>query len=532
MAISNAVTLTEMLQIRAKETPELPAFHWEEEPCSFGDLWASANRFAAGLARQGVVRGDRVVVTLPNGPEFFFAFYGTQLAGGIPVPLFPGSGAARILAMAKRCGAGVIVVPSPVLDSRRRELSEVGGSSDLPVISFSDAPECSSSMEFPAIDPGDVAFIQYTSGSTGIPKGVMLTHRCLLTNIHQLIAGMQITSLDRFVSWLPVYHDMGLILKTMVPFYLGCELFLLPTNLTNVRAWLESIQRHRGTLTAAPDFAYRLCLRYIRSPGDHDLSSLRLALNAAEPVRLSTIRDFERAFNLHDVMIPGYGLAEATVGVCAWTPGKPVMADERGIIACGQPFRDVDIRIVEQEEPVESGRIGEIMIQSPANTPGYFKSPEETSQLFWRGSYIRTGDLGYVDSAGCLFVTGRVKNIIKHAGETIFPQEIEEIVERRADVRRVAALGIDKGGAEGEQLFVFAEFKKSRSPTEDEMYAAAVEVVQAIQQQLGIKPGRVYFLKPHVIPLTHNGKIRHASLKERYMSGSLLQSGEIIFPRY
>jgi acyl-CoA synthetase (AMP-forming)/AMP-acid ligase II len=521
-----------MLQVRALETPELPAFHWEEAPYSFGDLWVSAKRFAAWLSQLGIVKGDRIVLALPNGPEFFFVFYGAQLAGGIPVPLFPGSGAARVLGMAKQCAARVVVVPSPKLDSRRRELREAGASSDLPVISFSGAPECHSEREFPAISPDDVAFIQYTSGSTGIPKGVMLTHRCLLTNIRQLIEGMQITSLDRFVSWLPVCHDMGLILKTMTPFYLAAELYLLPTNLTNVRVWLEAIQRHRGTLTAAPDFAYRLCLRYVRSPRDYDLSSLRLALNAAEPVRLSTIRDFERMFNLHDVVIPGYGLAEATVGVCTWTPGKSVVADERGILACGRPFRDIDIQIVDQEEPVDSGRIGEIMIQSPANTPGYFQSPEETSRLFWRDSYIRTGDLGYVNSEGFLFVTGRVKNIIKHAGETIFAQEVEEIVERHADVRRAAALGIDKGGAEGEQLFVFAEYKKSISSTEDALYAAAVEIVQSINRQLGIKPGRVYLVKPHVIPLTHNGKIRHANLKERYMSGSLLQSGEIVFPLY
>jgi acyl-CoA synthetase (AMP-forming)/AMP-acid ligase II len=343
---------------------------------------------------------------------------------------------------------------------------------------------------------------------------------------------MQITSLDRFVSWLPVYHDMGLILKTMVPFYLAAELFLLPTSLTNVRIWLDSIQRHRATLTAAPDFAYRLCLRYVRNPGNYDLSSLRLALNAAEPVRLSTIRDFERAFNLRDVMIPGYGLAEATVGVCTWTPGNPVIADDHNIVGCGRPFRGIDIQIIESERRVETGRIGEIMIQSPANTRGYYDSPRETSQLFWRESYIRTGDLGYLDSDGCLFVTGRIKNIIKHAGETIFPQEIEEIVERRADVRRSAAVGIDKGGAEGEQLYVFAELKKGKSLVDDELYAVAIEIVQSLRQQFGIKPGRVYLLKPHVIPLTHNGKIQHSSLKERYVSGSLLQSGEILFPRY
>jgi acyl-CoA synthetase (AMP-forming)/AMP-acid ligase II len=231
-------------------------------------------------------------------------------------------------------------------------------------------------------------------------------------------------------------------------------------------------------------------------------------------------------------MIPGYGLAEATVGVSTWTPATAVKVDDRGIVSVGRPFRDISIEIVEDGAPVEAGRIGEIMIQSPANTTGYFDSPEDTDRLFWKNGYIRTGDLGYLDSEGDLFVTGRAKNIIKHAGETIFPHEVEEIVERLPAVRRSAAVGIDKGGAEGEQLYVFAELRKSRPPAEDELYAAGLEVVQAILQQLGARPGRVYFLKPHTIPLTHNGKIQHVSLKELYMSGRLRQAGDILFPPY
>jgi acyl-CoA synthetase (AMP-forming)/AMP-acid ligase II len=528
----NVSTLIGLLQARAKDTPAQAAFHWDGVPYSFDDLWRSVNRFGAHLRRHGIEPSDRVVLAVPNGPEFFFAFYGTQRAGAIAVPLFPGSGAGRIIAMGRRCGARVVVVPSVELQTRRSEMCDMAGSTPPLITSYSECGESFPEADFPPAAPDDVAFIQYTSGSTGLPKGVMLTHRCLLTNIRQLIEGMQITARDRFVSWLPVYHDMGLILKTMVPFYVGAELFLLPTNLTNVRVWLDSIQCNRGTLTAAPDFAYRLCLRYVRDPGEYDLSSLRLALDAAEPVRLSTIREFERAYGLRNILIPGYGLAEATVGVCTWTPGTPVLADDRGIVCCGRPFAGIVIQIVDGEQPVECGRSGEIMIQSPANTPGYYDSPEDTARLFWRGDHVRTGDLGYVDSAGSLFVTGRVKNIIKQAGETIFPQEIEETVEHSVGVRRSAALGIDKGGAEGEQLYVFAEIKKWKSSSEDELYNSAVGIVQSIQRQLGIKPGRVYLVKPHTIPLTHNGKIQHGALKDLYMSGKLLQSGDIVFPRY
>ena len=527
-----AQNLIELLEIRAKETPSKAAFIWEGEPCSFADLWNAVNRFGTHLRQKGIASGDRIVLALPNGPEFFFAFYGTQRAGALAVPLYPGSGTARILAMATRCGARAIVVPSKDLTARCGEVHAAGLSADLSVVSTAESADHSSNFSFPQVSPEDVAFIQYTSGSTGVPKGVLLSHRGLLINIRQLIEGMQITPRDRFVSWLPVYHDMDLILKTMMPFYLAAKLFLLPTSLANVRVWLEAIQQCRATLTAAPDFAYRLCLRYVRNPGDYDLSSLRIALNAAEPVRNRTIQDFERAFGLKNVMIPGYGLAEATVGVCTWTPSTPTITDERGIVGVGRPFRDIHVEIVKNEMPVEAGQIGEIMIQSPANTSGYYDSPEDTERLFWRKSYIRTGDLGYLDSEGRLFVTGRAKNIIKHAGETIFPQEIEEIVERLPIVRRSAAVGIDKGGAEGEQLYVFAELKKSRHPTEDELYAASLDVVQAIQKQLGTRPGRVYFLNPHAIPLTYNGKIQHSNLKELYMSGRLHQEGGIVFPHY
>ncbi len=532
MPVSAAQTLIELLEIRAKESPSKAAFNWNGESCSFANLWNDVCRFGAHLRETGTAAGDRIVLAVPNGPEFFPAFYGSQRAGAIAVPLFPGSGAARIVSMALRCGARTIVVPSGDLEARRAEVSSCAAATGMSVTSIMEGSGASPQTRLPETIPEDIAFIKYTSGSTGIPKGVQLSHRGLLVNLRQLIDAMRITSRDRFVSWLPVYHDMGLILKTMVPFYLAAELYLLPTNLTNVRVWLECIHRCRGTFTAAPDFAYRLCLRYVRDPRAFDLSSLRVALNAAEPVRQSTIRDFEKAFSLENVVIPGYGLAEATVGVCTWKPSTPVIADQRGIVCCGLPFKGIRIEIVEKDAPLKAGEIGEIMVQSPANTSGYYDSREDTDRLFWKGNHIRTGDLGYLDPEGRLFVTGRAKNIIKHAGETIFPQEIEELVEQMPAVRRSAAVGVDKGGVEGEQLYVFAELRKSRPPSEDELYSASLGIVEAIQQHLGTRPGRVYLLKPHSIPLTHNGKIQHASLREAYLSGRLREDGDVIYPEY
>jgi acyl-CoA synthetase (AMP-forming)/AMP-acid ligase II len=382
------------------------------------------------------------------------------------------------------------------------------------------------------VAPDDVAFLQYTSGSTGSPKGVMLTHRGLLINVGQLVEGMALTSSDCFVSWLPVFHDMGLILMTMVPFYLGAKLVLLPTALANPRPWLAAIASHRGTVTAAPDFAYRLVLRHVREPGTFDLSSLRVALNAAEPVRPATIDAFERAFGLRHVVIAGYGLAEATVGVSTWTPGTAPLIDQRGIVSVGRPFRDIDVQILEGDEPVAPGQTGEIVVRSPANTRGYFSDAEESRRLFWRESYIRTGDQGYLDNGGHLFITGRLKNVIKHGGETIFPQEAEQIADGFGWVRRSAAVGIDLGGPEGEQLYVFAEVSRPGSLDQSGLHEASIDIVQAIHAHLGIRPGRVYLLRPHAIPITPNGKTQHVALREQYRSGLLRDAQAILYPGY
>ena len=522
MPPSRLRTLVDLLERCDALTPQQAAFFWDDQPFPFALLWKDANRFAAFLLELGVAPGDRVLIRLANGPDFFTAFYGVLRAGAIAVPLFPASGTERIAALARLCGAGLMVAPSD-----KRE--DVPG---LRTVSVADSAHSQLPASFPAVAPEDVAFLQYTSGSTGSPKGVMLTHQGLLTNIGQLIEGMSLTASDCFVSWLPVFHDMGLIFMTMVPFYLGAKLVLLPTSLANARPWLSAIARHRGTVTAAPDFAYRLALRHVRDPAAYDLSSLRVALNAAEPVRPATLDAFEQAFGLKHVLIAGYGLAEATVGVSTWTPGAAPLVDARGVVSVGRPFAGIDIQIIENGEPLTAGRIGEIAVRSPANTRGYYSDQTETARLFWREAYIRTGDLGYVDEAGHLFITGRLKNIIKHGGETVFPQEPEQIADGLAAIRRTAAVGIDSGGPEGEQLYVFAELFKPGGYGEPELHDAGVDVVQAIHAQLGIRPGRVYLLRPHSIPLTANGKTQHAALRDAYLSGDLRARHAILFPNY
>jgi acyl-CoA synthetase (AMP-forming)/AMP-acid ligase II len=529
-----ADTLVELLGLRARDTPHGNALTFGGQPLTYEALWRRVNDFAAGLLRLGLAPGERVVMALPNGAEFFQAFYGAQRAGGVAVPMFPASGPERILRLAGLCGARFIAVPASAPRAQRAALDALAAAHGCRVLSPASAPAGGPPARIPAAGPHDLAYLQYTSGSTGDPKGVQLTSFHLLTNVRQMIAGMALSERDVFVSWLPAYHDMGLILMTMAPLYLGAELHLLPTNLKDVRPWLEAIQHWRGTFTAAPDYAYRLVLRQVAAPGDWDLSSLRVALNAAEPVRASTVRDFERAFGLCHVMTAGYGLAEATVGVSMQAPGTPARVDERGLVSVGRPFPGVQVQIVETPagSALPPGRIGEIVVNSPANTTGYFNNPAATAALFWQEAWLRTGDLGYLDGDGRLFIAGRLKNILKRAGQTIYPQEVEEVVDRTPGVRYSAAVGIDRDGPEGEQIYVFAEARDGDALPEAARHALAVEIVAQVQSTLGIRPGRVFLVRPRSLPLTTTGKLQHGRLKEQYLAGDLRRQAAILYPEF
>ncbi len=397
---------------------------------TFGRLWHEINEVAGTLVGHGLKPGGRVVLVYPNGPDFFAAFYGVQRAGGVAVPIFPDSGADRIVEIASHCGATAVLTSALLPEARRHEILSLGAATGFTVLSSTECSAASRIPGFPAPDPDALAYLQYTSGSTGNPKGVKLTHGDLVTNIHQMIAGFEITKDDVFVSWLPVSHDMGLILMTMTPLLLAARMVLMPTSVGSIRRWMTTIAEHRGTFTAAPDFAYRIALRTAPSRDALDLSCLRVALNAAEPVRAGTIAAFESHFGLGPTVVPAYGLAEATVGVAGRRPGAPIKIDDRGLVSVGKPFPGVELDIHGDNGPIDRGEIGEIVVRSPAATSGYYRNPEATAKLFDADGGIRTGDLGYLDDDGELTIVGRKKSIIIQAGRTIAPQEIEETVDR------------------------------------------------------------------------------------------------------
>jgi acyl-CoA synthetase (AMP-forming)/AMP-acid ligase II len=523
-------TLIELLEGRARAEPDREAYCFEDRVFSFGDLWRDLERFAASLLKAGIQRGDRVVLALPNGPEFFAGFYGVQRAGAVAVPLFPDSGVERVFGVARASGARSVAFPSSLEEAEFEDRRGRGAERGLSVLTpFSEGPTAEA-VGLPVIEPADLAYIQYTSGSTGEPKGVQLSQANLFSNMRQLISGMEITEKDIFVSWLPAYHDMGLVLMTMVPFLLGARLILLPASLGQVRRWLTEIDRHRATFTAAPDFAYRLCLRSAGNLQEYDLSSLRVALNAAEPVRPGTIRDFEAAFGLENVMMPGYGLAEATVGVSMWPPGRPVPVDRRGFVSVGPPFPEIEVQILHEGQRAKPGEEGEVLVKSPANTCGYWDDPAATAELFSETGFLRTGDIGYLDDEGNLYIVGRKKNIIIQAGRNIAPKEVEEIVDSLPFVRYSAAVGIDRGGTGGEQIYAFVEMREVDLLPRSELKRRTVSVVQQIRGHLGLRPGRVYLLAPRSIPLTPNGKIRYPELRWLYLNGRLRERGDLLYP--
>lgn len=541
---SDPATVLHLLERRARDEPERIAFTFGGSRYGFGDVARGLRSVASRLLRRGAAPGDRVLVLLPNGPGFFAAFYGAQRAGAVPVPLFAESGSERVRDLAAACGVRFVALPAESTAGVADRLESQGLEVLVVAEDLGGVLERPEPSRWPPVEADDTAFLQYTSGSTGEPKGVVIRHAELVVNVRQMIAGMEITERDVFVSWLPVHHDMGLILMTMVPFWVGAELHLLPSRLTEVRPWLAAVAEHGGTFTAAPDFAWRLCLRAVRDASQYDLSSLRVALNAAEPVRPQTLRRFHETFGLDRVMVPGYGLAEATVGVSMQPPGSAPAVSERGFVALGRPFPGIAVHVVRsglesgagdggsartEEAPAAPGEVGEIVVESPANTRGYFRDPQATEALFWRPGCIRTGDLGYRSRDGELFLVGRSKNIILQAGRNLAPQEIEAAVEALPFVRRAAAVGVDRGDAAGEQAHVFVELRRAAPPPEEAMQEWVVQVVESVHRRLGLRPGRVLLVRPRTIPLTPNGKVRHAALRTAWEEGGVDEAA-VLFP--
>src|SRR5712691_7933384 len=542
---AGATTLVEVLDWHARIHPQrrhITLYVEDEhvEEITYAGLHASAEAVAAGLQARGLQPGQTVALMLPTSRDFFYGFYGIVLAGGIPVPIYPPARLSqleehlrrqvRILSNAET----VMLLTVPEAKPLARLLSaQVEGLRRVVTV-----PELSAdggTYVRPPVHAHDMALVQYTSGSTGNPKGVVLTHANLLANLQAMAQVVQINSTDVFVSWLPLYHDMGLIGAWLGSLYYAYPLVLMSplAFLARPARWLWAIHTHRGTLSAGPNFAYELCVRRLedRDLEGLDLSSWRVAFNGAEPVSAATLARFSARFAPYgfrpEAMAPVYGLAEAALGVAFPPLGRaphidpikrePFMRSGRAVpaeahdatafhfVACGQPLPGYQIRIVDaMGHEVSERQEGRLEFQGPSTTSGYFHNPEATGRLF-HGAWLDSGDLAYM-VGNTVYLTGRAKDIIIRAGRNIYPHELEEAIGDIAGLRRgcVAVFGSPDPVTGTERRGVLAE---TRQTDTDVLVQLRNQVEATVTDLLGTPPEDVVLAPPGTALKTPSGKL-------------------------
>jgi len=557
---SEARTLIEVLEWHAARHPDrLHLTVLQDEATVIGsltyaELTAKAQALARGLVGRDVAPGERVALMLPTSVDFFVAFFGILYAGAIPVPIYPPMRLSQLedhlrrqVGILRNAGACLLITMpegrrlAGLLRAQVDTLGSVESVSNL---------ETAAPAELPGPGSGDnVALIQYTSGSTGDPKGVVLSHANLLANIRAMGSVMDASSADVFVSWLPLYHDMGLIGA-----WLGCQHFAAPlyvmsplSFLVRPESWLWAMHRFHATFSAAPNFGFELCINKIPDTAIEglNLSSLRMVANGAEPVSPQTLRHFIERFSRYgfpaSAMAPVYGLAESSVGLAFPPLGRGPLIDrvdrERlsvggvaqparpddprplEIVACGQPLPRHEIRIVD-EAGLELGdrREGRLEFRGPSVTRGYFNNEAKTRELIHDG-WLDSGDRAYM-AGGDVCITGRIKDIIIRAGRHLYPQEIEEAVAEIPGIRKggVAVFSVTDPAAGTERVIVLAETREVGSTAKAKLEAAAHGVVTDIA---GTPPDEIILAPPRTVPKTSSGKIRRSAAKELYSSGRI-----------
>ena len=531
-----AATLVDALRWHVEREPErVHVFLREEDgserPITYGALWERAVAVAGGLRERGAGPGETVALMLRTEEPFFAAFFGVLLAGAIPVPIYPPFRADRIEEYARR-QIGILTNARARLLVTFAEAERVAvllrprAATVRAVTSVDELARTAARLLTASAGAADPALIQYTSGSTGDPKGVLLTHANLLANIRAIGEAIAIRPDDVGVSWLPLYHDMGLIGAWLSALYFGIPIAILSplAFLARPARWLWALHAHRGTVSPAPNFAYDLCVRKIADDEIRglDLSSWRLAFNGSEPVSAETIERFTRRFAPYgfrpEAMCPTYGLAEASVGLTVAPLARRPRMDGR-IVSCGRPLSGHEVRIVDAAgRPVSERSEGRIEFRGPSVTRGYFRNPEATRATF-RDGWCDSGDLGYW-AGGELFVTGRRKDIIIKAGRNLHPQEIEELVGDIPGVRKgcVAAFGVADATIGTERLVVVVESRETAPQARLQLRAAIVDrVVVAV----GLPPDTVLVVAPRTVLKTPSGKVRRSATREAYLAGRL-----------
>ena len=534
----------------------------EEQTISYAELDQESRIVAEGLIERGLEPGDRVAIMLPTEVAFFEAFFGVLYAGGVPVPVYPPFRQAQVEDHLRRqatvlmnAGASFLIVGS---EFRTVGQLMLGLAEDLHHVETVKELSRAGAVDKPLpAGPATIALIQYTSGSTGDPKGVVLTHANLLANIRAVGEALAASSSDVFVSWLPLYHDMGLIGAWLGALHYGVPTVIMPplAFLADPGRWLRAIGRHRATLSAAPNFAYELCCKNVHDEDIKglDLSSLRMLMNGAEPVSPGTIARFTARFAKFgfaaNAMAPVYGMAENSVGLTCppvgrgpivdrvqrsalsrdgkARPAQPDDATALEFMACGRPIAGHEMRIVDEAGvEVPERTEGRLQFKGPSATQGYFRNEEKTKALF-DGEWLESGDRAYI-AGGDVFITGRIKDIIIKAGRNIYPQELEELVGGVEGVRRgcVAAFPSTLGGAGTERLVLLVE---TRLTAQSALEALRNKIIEIAKTQLDMAPDEVVLAPPNTVPKTSSGKLRRSAARSLYESGSLSKKGHALW---
>lgn len=516
------------------------------EDLSYGELIAEADRLARGMHRLGVRRGDRVGLVLHSAREFIPAFLGCVRAGFIAVPLYPPLTLGQLASWAETTGrmlataqASLLLADPPVAYTLRSLRDEIPSLRE--VVSIADLPD-GGELPLARVSDQDVVFLQFTSGSTAAPRGVRVTHGSLWANAHAIMVdGLHATSDDRGVSWLPLYHDMGLIGFVMSPFVTRTPVTFIATLdfLKRPEVWVKTLSEDRGTVSFGPNFGYALTARRTDSIEGLDLSAVRVLGCGAERIQPEAIDDFFDRFAdaglKRTAFLACYGLAETTLAVTFAAMQDALKVDRLepaqksteedasglhrldhpvSVVSCGRPLPRHRVSILGPDgERLPERRVGEVFVEGPSVTDGYWGDEEATDRVFVDGG-VKTGDLGYL-SDGELHVVGRLKDTIIVRGRNFDPTPIEVAAGRVDGVRTGNAAAFSVPGDLTERIVLAAEYRDGDPATIE------AAIVRAVQREVGLTVSEVVLIEAGSLPKTTSGKLQRSSAREQYLAGTL-----------
>lgn len=544
-------TLTNALRSAAEQAPAAKGYTFltQSEPIhlSFADLWLAAQGLAATLQGRGIQKGDRVLITLPTSPNFMRIYMALQLCGAAPCVL-PSAvdersqATQRITAVAQQLGAAAIILTSAEMEHF------AGDQHSFPLWAHEELEMGDAAAWRPVQQSStDLALIQATSGSTGVPKCIGLTHENVLSNLEQIGRRLDISEIDVKVCWLPLYHDMGLIGCFLLTLYWQMQgVFMTPFQFVrNPALWLKAISQYKGTLSPAPNFAYALATRRVQDAdlATLDLSHWKAATCGAEQIEVAVLQRFAQRFQScglrPQALVPAYGMAEASLSITLYAPGEPFNyesisrqamaassraipitgedADATHICDCGAPVEGTQIRIMDDDgHLLPDGYIGRIWATGPSIMTGYINLPEVTAESF-DGCWLDTGDLGYLRN-GRLFVTGRAKELIIIRGQNYPPTDFEWAAEEVPGVMpgRVIAVGVpNRMKDEGTEEIVLLCEQARNNPFQEVEFQRAIQA--HVGKRTGILPAVVVITPRNSIPRTTSGKLQRRLAKLQYL---------------